>query len=678
MNTSEIATTNNGPAPRRWLKPGLITAVLVVVAGLAWWFLAGGAAVTAQMQTQPAASAAASQLTAVNDVTAAQPITGTLGAPGGSPPARPGGRPANADAVAAPAASASPTSAAGAALSGGIIAVAGMEGATIQPLDGSAPTLMKAGARLTLLGRSADERWLLASKEGAPGWVLADAMIAFNTARLPVTDAMPPASAPVAPATATITAATTAETAATDDADSIDATAATVAAAPANTVLNVRDAAALAAGTAPVTAKIDTDQTRGLNVRAGPGTAYARLGALGAADVVTVVGRTADGAWLEVQAADLDGGSGWASAYYLVVDGAIDSLSVTAPDITTTTTMDTIPVSAASSTANPISQSPNLSISNANAAASGLSGTLVFQSGQGGTIYAYDLDDGGLWTLTNGFDPAISPDGQRVAFTRQGIDGGLYLIDIDGSNERRIYTGPLNMASPKWSEDGTAIVFSYAISSQECRDMGAGRCALDAEFLDGRMSDLDPNDYSLITKYEYDLGVVAADGSNFHSLSALHSSRAPDWSAAGIVYQSSDGIQTIQDTPGANSKVVTYDMLQPADQDPDWQPGGGRILIQRQGASHWEIWAVDASGGNMVALTQPHTTLVDALPSNVAPAWSPDGSQIVFVSNREADDEAGAWRLWVMDADGSNQQQLPIDVELNYTFGAEQMVSWGL
>jgi Tol biopolymer transport system component len=79
----------------------------------------------------------------------------------------------------------------------------------------------------------------------------------------------------------------------------------------------------------------------------------------------------------------------------------------------------------------------------------------------------------------------------------------------------------------------------------------------------------------------------------------------------------------------------------------------------------------------MVALTQPQTVLVDALPSNVAPAWSPDGSKIVFLSNRTADGEAGAWHLWVMDADGSNQQQLPIDVAIDYTFGAEQVVSWG-
>nr|HMN27313.1 hypothetical protein [Caldilineaceae bacterium] len=67
----------------------------------------------------------------------------------------------------------------------------------------------------------------------------------------------------------------------------------------------------------------------------------------------------------------------------------------------------------------------------------------------------------------------------------------------------------------------------------------------------------------------------------------------------------------------------------------------------------------------------------DQLPSNVAPAWSPDGQHIVFLSNREANHEAGNWRLWVMDADGSNQRPLPIDVPITYNYGLEQMVSWG-
>ena len=62
----------------------------------------------------------------------------------------------------------------------------------------------------------------------------------------------------------------------------------------------------------------------------------------------------------------------------------------------------------------------------------------------------------------------------------------------------------------------------------------------------------------------------------------------------------------------------------------------------------------------------------------MAPAYSPDGQHIVFVSNRGADNSAGAWRLWVMDADGGNQRQLPIDVEIDYTFGLDQVVSWGM
>jgi len=68
---------------------------------------------------------------------------------------------------------------------------------------------------------------------------------------------------------------------------------------------------------------------------------------------------------------------------------------------------------------------------------------------------------------------------------------------------------------------------------------------------------------------------------------------------------------------------------------------------------------------------------VDKLPSNVAPAWSPDGQFIVFLSNREPNHEAGAWRIWVMNVDGSNQHSLPVNVPLEYTYTGEQMVSWG-
>ncbi len=41
-------------------------------------------------------------------------------------------------------------------------------------------------------------------------------------------------------------------------------------------------------------------------------------------------------------------------------------------------------------------------------------------------------------------------------------------------------------------------------------------------------------------------------------------------------------------------------------------------------------------------------------PNDVSPAWSADGQQITYAS-----EESGAMRLFIMNADGSNQRALP-------------------
>jgi len=592
------------------------------------------------------------------------PLTATLGMTDTLPAA--GEQPAS---EAAPEAAATPAATPVLALPVTIVAIAGGDGATLLALDGDAPAQgLPTGSRLTLTARTADGAWLVAEIDGEQRWVSRADVIAFNLDRLELVAATPPATAtatagsdeavlPAAVIAADGMTATAVITATTVEDGGVDGPAAAA---------TSTDAIAGASSTAvPVTATLDMGKASALNVRSGPSAAYARVGAIAADDALVITARNAAGDWLFGTAAGADL-TGWVAANYLVVTGDIDELpeelGAAAVEVSTPATA---PTPATPATAAPVQA----------AQSTGLEGTLVFQTGQGGAIYAYDLATGEQWPLTTGFDPAISPDGATVAFARIGNDAGLYLIDSDGSDERRIYSGPEVIAAPKWSDDGSEIVFSYATSSRTCRDVGSGNCVSDEEFETRRFKDLDPSDYPLTTVYTYDLGVVAADGSDFHSLGALDSARAPDWSSAGIVYESSAGIQVIQDEPGATSSLVAHDPLKPAYKDPDW--AGGKIVFQQQGASHWEIWTVGTEGAGMVALTAPQTVLVDQLPSNVAPAWSPDGSQIVFLSNREADGEAGQWRIWVMDADGSNQRALPIDVALNYTFGSEQMVSWG-
>lgn len=84
--------------------------------------------------------------------------------------------------------------------------------------------------------------------------------------------------------------------------------------------------------------------------------------------------------------------------------------------------------------------------------------------------------------------------------------------------------------------------------------MGSGNCVSEEKFEQGRYSDLDPNDYALITLYTFDVGMVDTDGGGFRSLS-VRMVRAPDWAPDGIVYQSFDGIQ-IMSTEGGDSRVI--------------------------------------------------------------------------------------------------------------------------
>jgi Tol biopolymer transport system component len=62
--------------------------------------------------------------------------------------------------------------------------------------------------------------------------------------------------------------------------------------------------------------------------------------------------------------------------------------------------------------------------------------------------------------------------------------------------------------------------------------------------------------------------------------------------------------------------------------------------------------------------------------NNAAPAWSPDGKQNAFLSNRN-----GSYEIWVMNSDGSNQHVLvPAsalgDLRIQYQGMDERVISW--
>ena len=110
----------------------------------------------------------------------------------------------------------------------------------------------------------------------------------------------------------------------------------------------------------------------------------------------------------------------------------------------------------------------------------------------------------------------------------------------------------------------------------------------------------------------------------------------------------------VMDADGSNARLVADRPLEPA--QPAWSPDGKKIaftsgtgLMVGMGKTYADIYAINIDGSGLTQLTRDSG-------ANGSPAWSPDGKQIAFVSNRDSDGKA---RIWLMNADGSNQKVLP-------------------
>jgi acylaminoacyl-peptidase len=73
---------------------------------------------------------------------------------------------------------------------------------------------------------------------------------------------------------------------------------------------------------------------------------------------------------------------------------------------------------------------------------------------------------GDVFNLELGSDPQISPDGQRVVYVRQFADimadqrrSNLWIVGFDGTDHRPLTTGNFSDSSPRWSPDGSQMIY---------------------------------------------------------------------------------------------------------------------------------------------------------------------------------------------------------------------------
>ena len=152
---------------------------------------------------------------------------------------------------------------------------------------------------------------------------------------------------------------------------------------------------------------------------------------------------------------------------------------------------------------------------------------------------------------------------------------------------------------------------------------------------------------------DYGICVMDADGRNRTQVLAPPSSvtaKSPSWSPNGkrIVYASNAGTIITMDSDGSNHRLVVGSTAIFGDSHwPSYSPDGTKILFSSQREAKWQIYVVDVNGNNETRLSS------EEVEREYMPAWSPNGTKIAFQSSRDGNPE-----IYVMNADGSNSTRL--------------------
>jgi Tol biopolymer transport system component len=248
----------------------------------------------------------------------------------------------------------------------------------------------------------------------------------------------------------------------------------------------------------------------------------------------------------------------------------------------------------------------------------------------------------GVYSLTR-TNTVAAGTGDLIAYSckeRKNVWYAVCVMNTDGTGKQRLTTG-LTTTDPAWSPDGRQIAFTRN------EDVG--------EFT---------------TFTDDDVFVMDANGDNVRQLTPEvdgRSSSQPSWSPdrRTIVYVRGPSIASavVSSTPLAFGELVQVgaeggvgEPLTRGEPDaaPAWSPDGREIVFVRgrdlnKATGDMDLFVVDATGGTSRRLTNTPNSL------ETAPAWSPDGSRIAFARSYSNSAFTGQAAIFVINRDGSGE-----------------------
>jgi TolB protein len=255
--------------------------------------------------------------------------------------------------------------------------------------------------------------------------------------------------------------------------------------------------------------------------------------------------------------------------------------------------------------------------------------------------------------------PVLSPDGKKIVFdsnrNRAETDpvntSELFVMDTDGGQQTFVTKG----TSATWSPDSKRIAYHASASGAGLPIKGdPGAATSDSDIFVGNLDDLisgagQPTNITNTPDEIEDDADWSSDGDRL-VFTSHPTSDNPQLSNRAEIY--------VADTDGGNRTPLTGNSYE--ERAPAWSPDGSRIVFSCRiggGNADFEICVVRADGSGVVQLT---ANTVQELTAN----WSPDGTRIVV-------HRIPPFELWTMNADGTGE------MPLTNTAGVNGLASWG-
>lgn len=231
-------------------------------------------------------------------------------------------------------------------------------------------------------------------------------------------------------------------------------------------------------------------------------------------------------------------------------------------------------------------------------------------------IYLGTADGQLIARLGEGATPSWSPDGNQIAFVR---NGSIRVMGFDGRDEQVVGLG----SWPSWSPDGKEIAFTseYGIEVMHADGSGARK--------------LIPHLFRTDTWRPDDMGVGKPSWSPDGKQIAFEHLGDGDTQPAQIFIMNADGSNPVR---LSRSTTRWY-----AESDPAWSPDGKRVAFWSWGTGI--TWTSVQDGA--------YRTLYANFPFvayGAKPVWSPDGQRVAFNSFRYQ--SGGAPSIYVIGANG--------------------------